>query len=304
MLEASAMAIDLALQADAGEAEQWIHVLPAGRFSGRDGRGPYTLADADRVIAASRAAAGRRLIPIDDDHQIDLAEKNGQPAIAAGWIKGMEARADGIWALAEWTARAREMIAAREFRYLSPVFTHAPDGAVSKVLRAALTNNPNLDQLAALASTEVPMEFMAQLRKLLSLPADADEQAVIAKIGEMTTAKQSMAPDPAKFVPIGDFERVVAEMNRLNVGISHAAAADHVANQIRCGRMIPALRDWAITLCAANKPAFDAFIERTGGGVQKLLAPSGLGAFRESAHATASRPTDTMAGSFSMWTIP
>jgi phage I-like protein len=39
-------------------APEWVHLVPAGRFSGVDGRGPYTLADPAAVIAASLPPAG------------------------------------------------------------------------------------------------------------------------------------------------------------------------------------------------------------------------------------------------------
>jgi hypothetical protein len=206
------IAIALMSRAEAGDAEPWIHLLPAGTFRGRDGRGPYTAANAGAIINASREFAGKRQIPIDYDHASDLAAKNGSPAPAAGWINALQSRADGVWGRVQWTPRAAEQLAQRKYRYLSPVFSHDAAGNVSRLLRASLTNNPNLDQLTALASMEtMPMDKLAELRKTLGLADDADLDAINAKVLELTTARQAAAaPDPSKFVPIGDFERVVA----------------------------------------------------------------------------------------------
>jgi phage I-like protein len=276
--QTGSLSLELMAQAEPGGGA-WVHLVPAGTFAGRDGRGPYTLNDPEAVMAASRQAAGRRQIPVDYDHQIDFAVHNGRPAPAAGWITGLQARADGIWGLVEWTARAADHLAQREYRFLSPVFNHTRDGVITRVIRAALTNNPNLDQLTALAAMEGTMEdHLAALRQLLNLAEDADWAAVLAKVGELKdqiTARQAAAPDPTAFVPIGDFERAVSEVNRLNQGISLQAATDHVARQIADGKLAPFLREWGVALCTANKPAFDAFLDRTKGVFERITGPSG-----------------------------
>lgn len=104
----------------AAEAPEWVHLLPAGVVQARDGRELWQLSDPAAVVAATRAR-GMDLV-VDYEHQTDRAEKNGQPAPAAGWLRDLEARPDGIWGRIEWTARAREMIARRDYRFLSPVF--------------------------------------------------------------------------------------------------------------------------------------------------------------------------------------
>jgi phage I-like protein len=270
----ASIAIDLMARRDADG--QWVHLIPAGTFSGRDGRGPFKLTNADTVIAASRQHAGKRLMPIDYDHAIDLAAPEGMPAPAAGWIKGLQSRADGIWGLVDWTPRAAQQLEQREYRYLSPVFDKASDGAIRVLLRASLTNNPNLDQLTALMSMETnAMDRLPELRTALGLPDDATIDDILAKIRELSTSQHSAeTPDPSKYVPIGDFERTVSEVNKLNRGISLQAANSYVADKIERGQLLPWLKDWGITLCSTNKPAFDEFVSKTKGALQGLLTPS------------------------------
>lgn len=77
-----------------------------------------------------------------------------QPAPAAGWFKRMEWR-EGIGLFAtdvRWTDKAKVMIAAREYRYISPVFHYGPDGDVLNLIGLGLTNTPALDGLTDLAS--------------------------------------------------------------------------------------------------------------------------------------------------------
>lgn len=265
-----------------GDGRKWVHLLPAGTFhSSRDGRGPWHADNPAAIMSASQQVAGRREIPIDYDHQIDHAPTNGQPAPAAGWIKGLQARADGIWGHVEWTGRAAAHLAAREYRYLSPVIRHAPDGRVVAILRAALTNNPALDQLTALASKETLMAFtptdeLADLRQTLNLGPDADMAAILTAVRELSTQRMSaQAPDPSKYVPIGEFVRVTQELNRVHNGIELQAAQLHVEEQVRAGKLLPFMRDWGISLCTANKPAFDQFISQAGTMLARSIGPSG-----------------------------
>ncbi len=57
----------------AGETPEWIELIPAGEFAGRDGRGPYRLTDAAAVIEASQALRMDAGLPIDYDHATDFA---------------------------------------------------------------------------------------------------------------------------------------------------------------------------------------------------------------------------------------
>lgn len=163
---------------------EWVQVLPAGIFAGRDGRGPYT-ADVEAVVAATmRYLAGAEL-PLDYDHQTEHTVENGQPAPASGWVKELQGRAEGgLWARVAWTPKAAAAIVAREYRYLSPVFFHSKAGEVLRLDSIALTNKPNL-QLKALSNqqtptTENPMTLKESLAKLFGLPTTAEDAAIVA----------------------------------------------------------------------------------------------------------------------------
>ena len=141
-----------AVELPAGAPPEWIQLLPAGEMQARDGR-RWRLADATAAIKESLNRSGAIDLPIDYEHQTDLAQKNGRPAPAAGWIKQLVDRAGSIWGQVEWTAKAAEHISQREYRYLSPTFVHDKSGIVRYIMRAALTNNPALN-MPALATTE------------------------------------------------------------------------------------------------------------------------------------------------------
>lgn len=192
--------VTLAASAD-GEPLDWIKLLPIGRFAGRDGRGPYEVADqahAEQIIAAS--LKGDLEPVVDYDHQTDLAAVKdvGGTAPASGWIKEMEARADGIWGRIEWTEKAKAALHAREYRYFSPVFPHSKStGRVMAILRGGLTNKPNL-ALGALASEadqphgDTDLD-KSKLAKALGLSDDATEDDIHAAITAMNAKAAGVA---------------------------------------------------------------------------------------------------------------
>lgn len=261
--------------------EQWVHLMPAGIFTARDGRGPWAVDDAKGVIAASVEHASGRPIAVDYDHQIDNAAKNGQPAPAAGWINRMEARADGIWGLIEWTAAAAEHLSRREYRFISPVFTFTPDNKVQSIIRAGLTNAPALT-LTALATESTNMdptaELLSQIRKLLGLAESATAAEITAAIGDLLSARTSAVPPIDQFVPIATLRAVTAELQKFRHGVSVEHASTVVNAAVTSGRLPPALKAWGIELCQVNKPAFDNFVGATGAGFSQLcstISPAG-----------------------------
>lgn len=289
-------ALSIALMSEkAGDRTAWVHLVPAGSSIGVDGRGPYVLRNPDAVIARTREFHGQKQMMVDYGHQSFYQKENGKPALAAGWVVGLEARENGIWGLVEWTETAAAHIAKREFRYVSPALHVAPDGTIAFINNVGLVNTPNLDQLVALNSAEDTMdnpEIADKVREaaaLLGLPDTSDQTAVISRLkqvmqiatalaevtGDTGIAQQSAAPDPAKFVPIGDFQRTVAELNKLRSGMTKEKAELHVADHIRAGIILPYMKDWAVSLCTTNMNAYDDFVSGVGPGFSNLLATSG-----------------------------
>jgi phage I-like protein len=94
---------------------------------------------------------------LDYDHSTDLAAPEGRPAPAAGWLKEFKVEHGAIFARIEWTKDAAEAVKQKKYRYVSPVFEHSKDGKVERILRAALTNNPALTELPAIAAARTRM---------------------------------------------------------------------------------------------------------------------------------------------------
>lgn len=254
--------------------QQWAHLLTPGRLATKDKRGPYQVDDLQKIVELSFAASNTDKIPVDYDHAIDLASPKGLPAPAAGWISSMEVREDGIWGLIEWTPNAAKAIEGREYRFLSPVLYHTPEKLVLGIARASLTNSPNLT-LTALNAVQKgkPMdmeEMLQQLRTPLGLSADADHDAVIEAVTKLSESRNSA--DPSQYVPIAMFQQTLAELRRLNSGISLQAAERTVEKAIQNGQLLPFMKDWGVSLCQSNKAAFDDFLDGAGKPVGEFIA--------------------------------
>jgi phage I-like protein len=251
------IALALAATANESQEEQWIHLMPSGEFSGRDGRGPWAMHNADAVIAASAAFAGKKPIPVDYDHQIDMATKNGHPAPAAGWIKQLQARADGLWGLVEWTAKASAHLDAKEYRYLSPVFNHTPSGEVTRVLRAALTNNPALE-LTALASAQgadmQAQDPRVELCSLLGLANNADMTAIVQAVRDLKPEACSTQPE------VSQQETIASVTMAFQQQAEETAMATSVDLAIIQGHILPHHKETALALCHNDKGKFDQFV--------------------------------------------
>ena len=181
-----------------------LQVTPAGEFLPSDGRAmdspPWNIdaASAERVIARYNAAAAAKPLVIDYEHQTLNKEKNGQPAPAAGWFRGLKwLEGQGLYAVVELTARARQYIGDNEYLYFSPVFEYdRHTGTVLAVHMGALTNNPAihgmapLSLLAAATAAFLPPQqpeptvnpLLKALLAALGLPDTTTEPAAIAAL--------------------------------------------------------------------------------------------------------------------------
>ncbi|HBS17265.1 MAG TPA: protease (I) and scaffold (Z) protein [Halomonas sp.] len=190
-------------------------LMPAGTFhaprGAAEGSGPWHLS-AEAAQAIIRLAAARSTdIAIDYEHQTLYAEKNGQPAPAAGWVdpRSLEFREDGLYGAIAWTAKARAAITPgpdgepAEYLYLSPVFPYDANGVPLDLLHLALTNTPAIDEGAAqiaaarMAIThdvndddqEIDTVKREQLIATLGLAAEATDEQIDTAIAALKAAQ-------------------------------------------------------------------------------------------------------------------
>lgn len=284
-----------------------IQLTPAGEFRPSDGRAMTVpawridAAIASRVI--SRFQARKNPPVVDYEHQTLNKETNGQPAPAAAWIKALTWReGQGLFATVELTQRARELISANEYRYVSPVFAFNPStGDVLSIEMAAITNNPAIDGMEPLAlraaatfgashqPEEDPMnKIHLAICTALALAATATEDQVVAaataaidernKLREALgvkpdadaaaalaacTARSQAKPDPAQFVPLAQFETLKGELAALTKKSVEGEVTGLVERGLKEGRLLPAQKDWAMELGRSNVAALTKYLEAT-----------------------------------------
>lgn len=222
------------LQAGSGEAPDWIQILPPSPIATRDGRGPYRVRDVVELIRASMEEGGARL-PIDENHAIDLAAPMGFSSPAVGWLVELEARDGAIWARVEWTDTGRQLVAGRAYRGISPVFAATKQGEIGILMRASLTNTPNLRGLeAALHHEEKHMEeLLKQLAAALGLAEGADQAAIVARCTELGKRPAVEAELQAALTPIA------AALGK-EVRVEGAAILAAIGERLDPAKMVPA----------------------------------------------------------------
>ncbi|MEO0034832.1 MAG: hypothetical protein RLZZ501_855 [Pseudomonadota bacterium] len=266
-----------------GTAPDWAMVMPAGRSTGVDGRGPFVLSDPGRVVAQSMGDG--RPLPMDYNHQTVFATLNGAPSPAAGWIDRLDVREGALWGHIEWTEAGRMAVASREYRYLSPAFRHDKSGEVQALVSVGLVNMPNLTELPALNSQQFksgdPMdasEALAAVAAALGLAADAAPDRIAAQCREMVGGKAppvpavTGAPDPRQYVPMGAFTELQQQVAAMAAGIAAGAATAAVDEAARAGKVSPALRGWALDYAARDLAGFQAWAQ----AAPAIVAPGAL----------------------------
>lgn len=194
-----------------------LQLTPAGEFRPNDGRelepGAWRIDAASAQGVIQRFKARGKPAVIDYEHQTLHKEKNGLPAPAAGfmhdlrWIDGQ-----GLFAVADLTTRARDLIAAGEYLYFSPVFEYdEKTGAVRAICMGALTNDPGISgmqplSLVAAASAaflpQPPQEptvnpLLKALLAALGLPDNTTEDAAITALKDLGPLNKLKARDTA-----------------------------------------------------------------------------------------------------------
>jgi len=238
---------------------EWVQLLPApdarGMIHCRDGRS-WLLDDLPGVVAAF-AAHGAPLA-VDYGHSMDRPERAGtvEAERAAGWLEQLEVRDGALWGRIEWTARARAMLAAREFRFFSPTLGVDPKSRrVHKLIGGALVARPAL-RMTALASEEVSPAtppatapgLAARLVGMLGLGPDADDEAIVAAVAERlrlpaiaaeaTATTAAGAADPRLDAAAVALAAAVRERAELAAELRRRDAADRVAPDAEGGRAL------------------------------------------------------------------
>lgn len=130
----------------------WIRIIPKGTFY----RGGQVYKFDETYLLKLKENFDKNLfgqqVPVNFEHQ-------NSPLGAAGWVKALEVRDDGLYAEIEWTDIGKEAIEKGRFKYVSVELGGTVDPKTGKELKdvltgIALTNRPFFKALTALAASE------------------------------------------------------------------------------------------------------------------------------------------------------
>jgi phage I-like protein len=249
---------------------------------------------------------------IDYEHQSlggKFARADGQ-APAAGWIKSLRIKpGEGLLADVQWTESATEMLARRQYRYLSPVvIVRQMDRRAVELHSVALTNTPAMENAEAIVNRrpaenpcpetrEVNDMTLNQVRDALQLDEQSDEAAVLTackrlvehrdavlthlELSADTTTDQLEArllalSNPPDRVPADEYEQLRGQLAEVQSKLAHQQAAERVTEAMTAGKITEHQFDWAMTLALKDTEAFDSWVAAAPVVVTtgRLTAPS------------------------------
>jgi len=207
-----------------------------------------------------------------------MRSRRGSPsgqAPAAGWIKRIFAESGvGLLAEIEWADQAKQRLADKEYRYLSPVaIIRKTDRKLVAIHSAALTNKPAIVGMQPIVNradsadnaADSADEPLTVLRSELHLPSDvAAEEVLVAASRRLIELQRAM-------------ERRHVE--------------ERVCEAMRAGKLVEAQRTWAETLVAREEALFEEWF-RTAPVVVKpgmSAPPQTTDGVERKHHAAASR---------------
>lgn len=186
------------------------------------GRFKVTKDTFDSFIRNFRASVPTDELPVDFDHEPDY----GGSTEANGWIKGIEADGNKLYAVVEWNWRGVFAIKEKLYKYVSPtwVMNYVSDDGTRRgpvLLAFALTNRPFFEGMASVSfsrtldadqfafaeevADDAPdpsdsrpaMTDFAKFAKVFGLAEDTSEEAILAKAEEIVTASAVSLEDRA-----------------------------------------------------------------------------------------------------------
>jgi len=214
---------------------------------------------------------------------------------AYGWIKGLEARDDGLYFRAKWSEEGAHILANAHYRFLSPRWVMKPLArgifTPHTLVSVGLTNQPNIP-VPAISNQSQPNNTMNDLLKLIleklgytaeqidaylagDEAAELTQDVIVAKVDELLAAAQR-EPEMANELAQKD-QALVAANDTLEVAkikakadlvaanqkadeLKKLVAANEAAAAVADGR-IPLAEEQAVSNSLAIAEDFDAAVE-------------------------------------------
>jgi phage I-like protein len=272
----------LSMEIADGDVPSSIQILPFGTVTPADGRPAFNVTTEAMSVILDGWARRKVDVVVDYDHA-SAAPIYGMTNRAAGWVNGLEAREDGLWALVSWTPRAAQSIRDKEYRYLSPaLMMRRVAGRPEPVAlhSVALTNTPAIQDLRPVSFGAEPqegeeMDLMQELKALLKTEDEAEVRRVV-----LSAIASQSKPNPEIVQLLGlsaDADvtaatRKIREMQNtgghvslpefmaLKEKLERREAEDMVQVALSSGKVSPAQREWALKYATDDPQGFSSYL--------------------------------------------
>jgi phage I-like protein len=252
---------------EGGELPGEVLIAPWGEVASANGSFVIDADSAALVLSAFQAHGTD--VPIDYEHQ-SLGGSYASPsglAPAAGWIRELRAvtpdegsegkPTPGLWAQVNWTQSGRDRIAAREYRYLSPVvMVRRSDRRVVALHSAALTNKPAIVGMRPIVNREPVHIESAEPVTHIQIEADEKEPATSAGWERLRRELGVSQEESEEEVLVAASERLAG----LTREQAQTAAVQRVAQAARDGKLPGSLREWAMRLAMRDPACFEEWV--------------------------------------------
>ena len=272
---------------------EWIRILPLGKVELSDSREPFEV-DADSLssMAAGFRSRGVDLV-IDYEHQ----SFQGERAPAAGWIKDLEARTDGLWAKVEWTRQAAGISAQQGIPLFFPGFAPGPceppahgacciwDSPTSRPSSAwrpwwpSGAGRPKRWAVAVNPEAQSPGEergkSMEKIREWLGLGLDVKDEAVASRmlefLGDLAASlnlpreaslSQLKGAVAALQAGAASLRERTEELVNLKAHLAAETAYRAVDGALQAGKVSPAQKEWALEYFRQDPEGFATYVAR------------------------------------------
>lgn len=247
---------------DIGDVVNEIQIVPIGEFE--DSEGVKFKITPDEIANIVKTKGGQTNdIVLDYEHQT----LDGVQAPAAGWIKTLvDKGTEGLWAIVEWTNRAKEYLQNKEYRYLSPVLLSVEvdeNGYYrpNELHSVALTNTPQIDGMVPLISKLNLQEKNMTEEKTIEKVIEKIPEGILELLGlqsdaglKEVTARLLALKQKAEAVSLEEYEALKEKLLEKEVN-------EVVSVALKDGKIKAEKKDWAMKFAKKDLETFKLFIE-------------------------------------------
>jgi len=256
-----------------GHVPTEILLLPFGEVKTSEGN-YFVDEEAAALILSIFREIGNDIV-IDYEHQT----LKDVEAPAAGWIKDLYVGEDGIYGRVEWTERAKNYIANKEYRYLSPVVWVNKEGRAVFLQCVALTNLPATFNAKPIVSKQGGRE-MEEILKLLGVKSEEEaleaikilrqkkEASIPKEILDVLELKEdaSVSEVKASILALKQGVRTVddlaTQVKELKEKLLAKETEELVEMALKEGKITPAQKEWALEYARKDPEGFKVYVQK------------------------------------------